>query len=63
LIEKSIIFRLIFEKGCPVFVIAKTLKTSEVEIYRLLNGEKMPHGAEDKLKKLWMELIDKKEPF
>jgi len=61
LIEKSIIFRLIFELGCPVFVIAKTLKTSEAEIYRLLNGEEMPPGTEDKLKRLWLHFIDRNE--
>jgi len=57
LIEKSILFRLVFELGAPVFVIAKTLKTSEAEIYRFLNGEKMPPGAEDKLKRLWLDLV------
>jgi hypothetical protein len=47
--------------GCPVFLIAKALKTSEAEIYRFLNGEKMPPGAEDKLKKLLLDFIDRKE--
>ena len=56
--EKSIIFRLIFELGCPVFVIAKRLGTSEAEVYWLLNGEKMPPGAEFKLKRLWQDLVD-----
>jgi hypothetical protein len=54
--HKGIIYRLIFELGCPVFVIAKKLKMSEVEIYRLLNGEKVPPEAEDKLKCLWLDL-------
>jgi hypothetical protein len=61
--EKGIIFQLIFELGCPVFLIARALKTSETEIYRFLNGEKMPHDAEVKLKRLWMDFIDKSEPF
>jgi hypothetical protein len=39
--EKILIYRLIIEMGCPVFVIAKRLDTSEAEIYRFLNGEKM----------------------
>jgi hypothetical protein len=58
LIEKGIIFRLIFELGCPVFVIARTLGTSEVEVYRLLNQGKIPREAEVKLKRLWMDLIE-----
>jgi hypothetical protein len=41
-----------------VFLIAKTLRTSEAEIYRYLNGEKVPREAEDKLKRLWMDFID-----
>jgi hypothetical protein len=61
LIENGIIFRLIFELGCPVFVIAKALKTSEAEIYRLLNAEKMPPATEDKLKRLCMDLRDRNE--
>lgn len=56
--EKSIIFRLIFELGCPVFVIAKTLGTSEVGVYRYLNGEKMSRKAEVKLKRLWQDLVN-----
>ena len=43
--EKSIIYRLIFEMGCPVFVIARTLKKSEAEVYRYLNGEKISSEA------------------
>ncbi len=58
MIEKGIIFRLIFELGCPVFVIAKALKTSEAEIYRFLNGERIPPEAEARLKRLWMDLVD-----
>jgi hypothetical protein len=61
LIENSIIFRLIFEMGCPVFVIAKALGTSEAEVYRFLNGEKVPSWAENKLKRLWIDLIDRNE--
>jgi len=57
LYEKGIIFRLIFERGCPVFIIAKRLGTSEAEVYRLLNGEKVPPGVEDKLKRLWMNIV------
>jgi predicted transcriptional regulator len=57
LIKKGIIFRFIFEKGCPVFVIAKTLGTSEAEVYRYLNGEKIPHESELKLKRLWKDLV------
>jgi predicted transcriptional regulator YheO len=57
LYEKSIIFKLIFELGCPVFVIAKRLGTSEVEVYRYLNGEKMSREVEVKLKKLWLDLV------
>jgi hypothetical protein len=55
--EKGIIFRLIFELGCPVFVIAKNLNTSEAEIYRYLDGEKLPLEAEIKLKRLWLALV------
>ncbi len=55
--EKSIIFRMIFEKGCPVFVIAKVLNTSEAEIYRYLNGEKMSREVTVKLKRLWLDLV------
>ena len=55
--EKSIIFRLIFEQGVPVFVIAKALKTNEAEIYRYLNGEKMPPEAEARLKGFWQDLV------
>jgi DNA invertase Pin-like site-specific DNA recombinase len=46
--EKSIIYRLIFELGCPVFSIAKTLGTSEAEVYRILNGEKISSESEKK---------------
>ena len=56
--EKGIIFRLIFKLGCPVFVIAKALKTSEAEIYRFLNGEKMPSEVEARLKRLWLNMVD-----
>jgi len=55
--EKGIIFRMIFEQGVPVFVIAKALKTNEAEIYRYLNGEKIPREAEIKLKKLMLDLV------
>jgi hypothetical protein len=41
-----------------VFVIAKNLKTNEAEIYRYLNGEKIPPEAKEKLKSLWQDLID-----
>ena len=57
LIEKGIIFRMIFEQGVPVFVIAKKLDTSETEIYRYLNGEKIPREMEVKLKKLMLDLV------
>jgi hypothetical protein len=53
--EKSLIYRLIIEMGCPVFVIAKRLDTSEAEIYRFLNGEKMSSETEKKLKLLWVD--------
>ena len=56
--EKSIIFRMIFEQGVPVFVIAKALDTSEVEVYRYLNGEKMSHEVEVKLKRLWLNFVE-----
>ena len=56
--EKSIIFRMIFEQGCPVFVIAKALNTSEAEIYRYLRGEKIPPESENKLKRLWLDLVE-----
>jgi len=59
--NKSIIFRLIFEQGCPVFVIAKKLKMSEAEIYRYLNGEKISPDAEAKLKGLWLDLVETAE--
>jgi hypothetical protein len=58
LIEDCIIFRLIFELGVPVFVIAKTLGTSEAEIYGYLNRGKIPPEAEDRLKILWLDLVD-----
>ena len=57
LIEKGIIFRLIFEIGIPVFVIAKALDTSEIEVYRYLNGEKMSREVEVKLKRLWLNFV------
>ena len=56
--EKCIIFRMIFELGCPVFVIAKALNTSEAEIYRYLRGEKVPLEAYDRLKVLWQDLVE-----
>ena len=56
--NKGIIYRLIFEQGCSVFLIAKKLKTSEAQIYRCLNGEDFPPGAEDKLKMLWLDLVE-----
>jgi hypothetical protein len=40
-----------------VFVIAKTLDASEAEIYRYLNGEKIPPEKEVKLKKLMLDLV------
>ena len=55
--EKGIIFRLIFQMGCPVFVIAKAIDASEAEIYRYLNGEKIPPEKEVKLKKLMLDLV------
>ena len=58
LIEKGIIFRLIFEIGIPVFVIAKALDTSEIEVYRYLNGEKMSREVEVKLKRLWLNFVE-----
>ena len=61
LIEKGIIFRMIFEQGVPVFVIAKALKTNEAEIYRYLNGEKMPREVKENLKLLWQYLVKKNE--
>ena len=59
--ENSIVFRLIFEQGVPVFLIAKALKTNEAEIYRYLNGEKIPPETEARLKRLWQDLIKKDE--
>ena len=56
--EKNIICRLIFERGCPVFVIAKTLVISEAEVYRYLNGEKISDGTKVRLKSLWQNLIE-----
>jgi hypothetical protein len=41
-----------------VFLIAKTLKISETEVYRLLNGEKMSREAELILKRLWQDLVN-----
>jgi hypothetical protein len=35
--------------GCPVFVIAKDLDTSEAEIFRYINGEKIPPEAKKKI--------------
>ena len=40
-----------------MFVIAKQLKTSEAEIYRYLNGEKIPPEVEARLKRLWLDLV------
>ena len=40
-----------------MFVIAKNLETSETEIYRYLNGEKISPDAEAKLKGLWLDLV------
>jgi hypothetical protein len=57
LIENGIIFRLIFELGCPVFLIAKNLGTSEVEILRHLNGKRLSSDKKDKLKLLWTDLV------
>ena len=59
--EKGIIFKLIFELGCPVFVIARTLGTSEVEVYRYLTGKSLSRKANFKLKMLWMDLMDMDE--
>ena len=56
--EKNLIFRLVFKMGCPVFVIAKKLNTSETEIYRFLNGENISSDAKKKLKLLWMDLVE-----
>jgi len=61
--EKSIIYRLIFKFGVPVFLIAKILGTSEAEVYRYLNGGKMPPGMEDKLKRLWMDFVNRNGRF
>jgi hypothetical protein len=44
--------------GCPPYVIARALDTSEAEVYRYLNGEKMSREAEVKLKRLWLDLVD-----
>lgn len=49
---------MIFELGCPVFVIAKNLKTSEAEVYRYLSGEKIPPEADAKLKEFWLNLAE-----
>ena len=59
--EKGIIFRLIFELGCPVFVIAKKLKTSETSIYKYLSGEKIPSEVEARLKGFWQDLVKMSE--
>ena len=56
--EKGIIFRLIFQMGCPVFVIANAIDASEAEIYRYLNGKKMPRETEVQLKRLSQGLIE-----
>jgi hypothetical protein len=56
--EKGIIFQIIFKLGIPVFVIAKNLKMSEAQVYRYLNGEKIPPEAEGKLKRLWQDLVE-----
>jgi hypothetical protein len=47
--------------GCPVFVIAKTLKTSEAEIYRYLTGKSLSRKAKFKLKMLWIDLMNMDE--
>ena len=47
--------------GCPVFLIAKKLDTSEAEIYRYLDGEKIPSEVEARLKSLWADLVKKDE--
>jgi hypothetical protein len=44
-----------------VFVIAKKLDTSEAEIYRFLNGEKIPPEAEARLKSFWQNLVKMSE--
>ena len=59
--NKGTIFRLIFEMGCPVFLIAKKLDTSEAEIYRYLDGEKIPSEVEARLKRLWQALVEMDE--
>ena len=56
--EKGIIFRLIFQMGCPAFILAKAIDASEAEIYRYLNGEKMSHEVEVKLKRLWLNFVE-----
>jgi len=56
--ENGIIFRLIFKMGCPVFFIAKKLDTSEAEIYRCLDGKEISREAKEKLKLLWLDLIN-----
>ena len=56
--ENSIVFRLIFEQGVPVFLIAKALKTNEAEIYRYLNGEKIPSEVEARLKRFYQDLYE-----
>jgi hypothetical protein len=61
--NKGIIFRMVFELGCPVFIIAKKLDTSEALIYRYLSGEKIPRETEARLKGFWMDLIDRDEHF
>jgi len=55
--ENSIIFKLIFELGCPIFIIAKALGTSEVEVYRYLTGKSLSPDKKDKLKLLWTDLL------
>ena len=59
--NKDIIFRLIFELGYSVYFIAKALGTSEAEIYRYLDGEKIPSEVEARLKRLWQALVEMDE--
>jgi hypothetical protein len=53
----NMISKMVFELGCPVFVIAKALQTSEAEVYKILNGKEIPPGADIKLKALWLDLV------
>jgi hypothetical protein len=49
---------MIFEQGCPVFVIAKALGTSEAQIYRYLGDEKIAPEKKVKLKKFMVDLVE-----